>query len=122
MCIRDSYSDIYIAESADDGTVRFFTGNIYGDVELVGNIASIKDPFAEPQLKAPSPLLISTSLRERLEFRGAAMQIGRRFDSDTLCEMLPKRENTLLGAERITYLLDDYTRFPLIDVYKRQQI
>ncbi len=110
-----NYSDIYIAESADDGTVRFFTSNIYGDVELVGNIASIKEPFAEPQLKVLSPLLISTSLRERLEFRGAAMQIGRRFDSDTLCEMLPKRENTLLGAERITYLLDDYTRFPLME-------
>ena len=110
-----NYSDIYIAESADDGTVRFFTGNIYGDVELVGNIASIRQPFAEPQLKAPSPLLISQSLRDRLEFRGAAMQIGRRFDSDTLCELLPKRENTLLGAERITYLLDDYTRFPLME-------
>ena len=110
-----NYSDVYIAESADDGTVRFFTGNIYGDVELVGNIASIRQPFAEPQLKAPSPLLISQSLRDRLEFRGAAMQIGRRFDSDTLCELLPKRENTLLGAERITYLLDDYTRFPLME-------
>jgi hypothetical protein len=110
-----NYSDIYIAESSEDGTVRFFTGNIYGDVELVGNIASIRQPFAEPQLQAPSPLLISQSLRDRLEFRGAAMQIGRRFDSDTLCELLPKRENTLLGAERITYILDDYTRFPLME-------
>jgi hypothetical protein len=110
-----NYSDLYIAETANDGTVRFFTSNIYGDVELVGNVNSIKQPFVEPQLKAPSPLLMSESLRDRLEFRGAAMQIGRRFDSDTLCELLPKRENTLLGAERITYILDDYTRFPLME-------
>ncbi|HOG41680.1 MAG TPA: hypothetical protein PLI69_03975 [Bacteroidales bacterium] len=110
-----NYSDIYIAETADDGTVRFFTGNIYGDVELVGNISSIRQPFAEPNLNAPSTLLISESLRDRLEFRGTAMQIDRRFDSDTLYELLPKRENTLLGAERITYILDDYTRFPLME-------
>ena len=69
-----------------------FTSNIYGDVELVGNVNSIKQPFVEPQLNAPSPLLMSESLRDRLEFRGAAMQIGRRFDSDTLCECFLKEK------------------------------
>ncbi len=110
-----NYSDIYIAESADDGTVRFFTNNIYGDVELVGNITSIERPFVEPQLEAPSPLLISESLRDRLQFRGAAMQIGRRFDTEILYELLPKRENPLFGDEYISYPLDDYTRFPLME-------
>lgn len=115
-------SDIYSAPINESGRLRFITSNIYGDKDLVCEIEDIdstsavhfeiESPFVEPKLSA-APVLKMNPLHLRpLVERGTAMQIERRFASDTLLSTLEFRENMLFDSKCVTYNLDDYTRFP----------
>jgi len=115
----------YTSSVVDGGTVQFFTNNIYGNTNLVTEIEGIPagssthleldKPFIECKAEGVKPLVLGESLREDLEKRSVAMQIGRIFDSDTLYQMMPRRENRIFGSMKpASYILDDYTRFPLM--------
>ncbi|MBO4571394.1 MAG: hypothetical protein J5699_05670 [Bacteroidales bacterium] len=116
--------DIYCSPIGADGSVSFRTGNIYGDRDLVCEIEGLdstaachlefEDPFVGAKVSDPAPLLLSECLAPALEKRGTAMQIERRFMSDTLMSWFRVRHNTFLGSERTSFILDDYTRFPLM--------
>lgn len=118
-------TDIYTSRIDADGNVIFFTGNIYGDKELICEIEGIdsllnchielESPFVNPSVKAASPLKISDCISDAVLGRGVAMQIGRRFDTDTLFEFLPVRDNGFLEEDCVQYILDHYTRFPLME-------
>ena len=44
------------------------------------------------------------------------MQVGKAFDADTLYADLPARQHPIFdNAECLSYLLDDYTRFPVME-------
>jgi len=118
-------SGVYYASIEDDCSAVFCTNNYYGDNVLVCQIESngeVKDahveldsPFVQNKASDIQTLSISESLNESLAARGTAMQIEKLFVSDTLYERLPQRPNLLLAAQKPnTYILKDYTRFPLM--------
>lgn len=118
-------SDVYYATLDSLGQAVFYTGNILGRKELISEIEDIDStyachleiasPFVSPAIAAPAPLVLHPSLAADLQSRSAAMQVASRFASDTLYEWLPVRDNLLFNEDgRITYRLDDYTRFPLM--------
>ena len=118
--------NIYTAPISEDGTATFFTSNIFGDqnmfLEIEGvdrdNICHLEivSPFANFQPGNIPPLALSSEYAEALELRGVAMQLERNFDSDTLYSALPARQHQVLDPRsRKSYILDDYTRFPVME-------
>lgn len=115
-------SDVYSSPIAEDGTLTFFTNNIYGDKDVVCEIEGLDpdipchieldSPFVDADPGVIEPLRISSVMRERLEYRGTASAIENAFASDTLYSLLPARYHVNFGGEGICYVLDDYTRFP----------
>lgn len=118
-------SDVYAAEISPDGEIDFYTNNIYGDKDLVCEIEGLDEktschleivsPFAAPEVGDIPVLPISASLSDAFRQRSIGSQLENAFASDTLYEYLPLRENLLFGDRVISYRLDDYTRFPLME-------
>lgn len=119
-------TDIYSSPLQPDGSVSFFTNNIYGDKDLVCEVENLgpdmpghielESPFVDVPAGAIAPLKISPSMADRIASRGTASRIELLFDADTLYEYLPRRENLLLAATTPkSYVLDDYTRFPTME-------
>ncbi len=119
----DGY-DIYASGIADDGSLLFHTGNIYGMRDLVCEIEGVdstsachielEDPFVRAEVPAPELLSISESLAPALKERSMSMQIERRFMSDTLFSWFRVKGSSLVGPDPIRYNLEDYRRFPLM--------
>ena len=119
-----SPANVYIGRAAADGSVRFFTGNIYGDRELVCEVVSMdgKDchislasPFTHPDPGTLPVLTLSPGQRTSLVSRKAALRAESTIGLDTLVRFLPKREDLLLeGIPCKRYHLDDYNRFPTV--------
>ena len=116
-------SDVYSSPIAEDGTLTFFTNNIYGDKDVVCEIEGLDpdvpchieldSPFVDADPGEIEPLRICNVMRDRLEYRGTASAIENAFASDTLYSLLPARYHVNFGNEEgIRYALDDYTRFP----------
>lgn len=116
---------IYSSTIRDDGTVDFFTDNIYGDKDAFLEIEGLskdqvchlelESPFVNAQVRAADKLTICKGMAEDLERRSASMQISQYFDTDTLFEFLPFRKINLFDDRAISYRLDDYTRFPVME-------
>ena len=116
-------SDVYAAPIQEDGSLVFYTGNIYGDKECISEIEGLESglnchvelssPYVNASV-APAPVLpVSESLAEALRLRSIGMQLERRFAADTLYEYLPRPTDGLFDEDVvIRYVLDDYTRFP----------
>ena len=119
-----SPSNVYVGRSTADGRLQFFTGNIYGDRELVCEVnvldgqqchINLASPFTHPEAPALPPLVLSNAQRSALVSRKASLQAQVSLPEDTLARFLPKREDLLLeGTAPIRYHLDDYTRFPSV--------
>lgn len=117
-----SPENIYVGKPAGNGQVRFYTGNIYGDRELVCEVVSmygkkchinLKSPFTRPSPGTIPVLKLNASERGDLVSRKASLKDSAPLD--TLVEFLPKREDLLLAGQPFKrYHLDDYTRFPTI--------
>lgn len=118
-------SDTYSCQIAADGSATFFTNNLYGDKDLVCQIEDpdagagchleIDSPFVDVKVSDIPKLKMASSMASDLRRRSAGMQIEKLFAADTLYERLPVRDNLLFGSEGITYVLDDYTRLPLME-------
>lgn len=118
-------SGVYSSGIQRDGTLSFFTNNIYGDVELVCEIDNLgrrapghielDSPFVNADPGKVPALLLSRDMEPLISARGAATQIEATFDADTLYENLPYKRNPLFNGEGTTYKLDDYTRFPTME-------
>lgn len=119
-----SPSNIYIGRSDTDGQIRFFSNNIYGNLELVCEVASMSgrschisfaSPFSHPESGPLPALTLSKAQQSALEARKAALKAESARNLDTLVQFLPKRNDLLLaGISPIRYHLDDYTRFPTV--------
>lgn len=117
-------SNVYVGRNMADGRIQFFTGNIYGNRELVCEVVSmdgkqchinLASPFVHPDPGVLPPLQLSTRQRSALVSRKASLQAWTAGQMDTLSRFLPKREDLLLeGQKVIRYHLDDYNRFPTV--------
>ncbi len=136
-------NDIYSSVSDSSGNIVFYTNNIYGNREMVLDVA---DGLAGSQNKkendqnaifgvellehkykhtpADIPVLkMSRQIQKDLKTRGINMQISKRFDADTLYDLSVIRRNPLLGnVTPIVYRLDDYTRFPTMREVVREYV
>ena len=118
-------NDIYSSTVDSTGLVSFYTGNIYGDRDLVFELNSrdvnddfsleVLSPFASPELDRDGvpELHLNGSVAEDLKRRSVAMQIGRHFGIDEYMDSLQLRPDLLFkGGAMTVYEMDDYTRFP----------
>lgn len=115
----------YACDIDSSGTAYVFTPNIIGDKDMVCEIEAssmpqswsieVVDPFIKTVQGNIPELVIGKYMEERLQNRSFSMQIGHRFDADTLFTRLPVRENTFLDGNKVVYPLDNYTRFPLME-------
>ena len=119
-------SDVYAAPIQEDGSLVFFTANIYGNKECICEIEGIDpklschvelaSPYVNAPVAAPGPLPLSESLSGNLQQRSVAMQLERRFAADTLYDFLPRRFDGLFDEDVVVrYILDDYTRFTTME-------
>lgn len=115
--------DIYSSRIAPDGTATFFTGNIYGQTNLVldagGGVSNahleIIPPFAEVSDPGLSELPLSSGLQDRILLRSLSAQVRAASGADSLYVRIPRPQGGLFPADSIVYVLDDYTRFPLME-------
>ncbi|MCQ2135683.1 MAG: hypothetical protein MJY67_02080 [Bacteroidales bacterium] len=118
-------SNIYSSSIDSQGQATFFTGNIFGEDDLVFQAVGwdpekdfsveIQSPFLTPTLEqgALDKIIIDETMSEQLRQRSVAMQIGTRFTSDTLFTRIPPRMNLLFNKGRTErYNLDDFVRYP----------
>ena len=123
LSIPGREADVYTSVIGEDGTASFYTKNIYGDVEAVLEVVfpdveshlDLESPFKKVKAGNLDPLLLSTSLEDSILERSAAMQIQKALSADTLYERLAIPEDLVLGNDPVEYVLDDYTRFPLME-------
>lgn len=119
-------SDIYAAPIREDGSLTFYTANIYGNKECVCEIEGLSpesnchvellSPFVNAALQPAAALVLSEALADALKERRVRMQIERQFDADTLYDFLPLRGDGLFDEEAcVRYVLDDYTRFHTLE-------
>ncbi len=124
--------DVYINTVDSAGCVTFYTNNIYGTRDLVVEIegdTSNRYPVEILQHKyshkcVPPPVLrISPGMKEALEARSMDMQIAKRFEADTVFNLMERRENSFFGQVKpVVYKLDDYTRFPVMSEVIREYV
>ena len=123
LSVPGRITDIYNSYLEEDGTATFYTNNIYGNPDLVldagleaGNAhLEIISPFQgvnDPDL--PS-LPLSPSLQDKILERSLSMQVQRASHADSAYMVLPYVAETPFKAESVVYILDDYTRFPLME-------
>ena len=118
-------NDIYSSTVDSTGLVSIYTGNIYGDRDLVFELNSrdvnddfsleVLSPFASPELDRDGvpELHLNGSVAEDLKRRSVAMQISRHFGIDEYMDSLQLRPDLLFkGGAMTVYEMDDYTRFP----------
>lgn len=109
----------YFVPTVDDfGRARVVTPNVFGDLDMFyqgAETASIEDPFIRKVNGGIPSLKLSRSIEKELLDRGFSMQVGKRFDADTLYERLPVRPNIFFDKPDKVYNLDDYTRFSTME-------
>lgn len=116
-------SDFYSSEIGENGYTSFYTRNIYGDVEAVfeANVSDLgchlemESPFKSVKATGLEALPLSASLEKDILRRSVGMQVQKAVSADSLYGYLPLPEDLLLGDDGIEYILDDYTRFPLME-------
>ena len=118
-------ADTYSSPIFPDGSLSFYTNNIYGSKDLVCEIEGIdnqetchielESPFVKADAGEIPVMQLCRKLGPDIKARGIRSRIESMFAADTLYELLPYRRNLLLSGESKTYILDDYTRFPLMD-------
>ena len=116
-----SPTDLYIGRTEGDGRLRFYTSNIYGNREIVCEVAQLdrqegyidfESPFLFPETGPLPKLALDPSLRPDLNARKAALRAEKTRRIDTLTTFMTHREDLLLASIPVRrYHLDDYTRF-----------
>ena len=124
LSVPGSQTDCYVAGISENGEVRFDTENVFGSCDMVCQLQGLpegaqchlelQNPFAGPLVAGLPKLRICRRQAEDLVRRGSAMLSGH--SSDTLAVSIPmRREHFFLTHECVSYVLDDYTRFPTME-------
>ena len=140
MSALNGNMDVYIATSDTLGLVKYYTNNIYGNCDLVFDVAGdiniaksesveeeyevvlVNDKYNHTAQEIPA-LKISGDMQDALSGRSIDMQIAKRFETDTLFNLMPMRGTPVMGKVKpIVYALDDYTRFPVMEDVIREYV
>lgn len=119
-------SNVYSSTIDADGSVTFYTTNIYGDQDMFLEIEGvdrdnichldIQRPFLDFPAGEIAPLVLNSSYADALQLRSLGMQLELNFDADTLYTPLPRMSGLEFNTEEYkSYNLDDYTRFPVME-------
>ena len=116
-------ADFYVSRLDSDGSATFFTHNIYGDNDIVLEIGysaspchlEVVSPFAGVKATGLPALPLSPGLAGRIRDRSVAMQVHAAAGADSLYEVPALPQDFLFPADSVEYILDDYTRFPLME-------
>ena len=120
MSAMGNTDDTYIANVDSLGYATYYTNNISGKRDLLFDVVTNVRQTAKIGSGTGSGNgfrveKVEGEMEEPLRKRSMRMQVGRRFEQDTLFNLMPMRSNDFFGAvEPIVYNLDDYTRFPLM--------
>lgn len=123
LSIPGRVSDMYSATVNKNGEAVFYTRNIYGDEEAFLEISSpgidchldIESPFRNVKATGLEALPLSSSLEDRILERSVSMQVQQAAGADSLYVRLDIPEDPFLDADKVEFILDDYTRFPLME-------
>lgn len=123
LSIPGRVSDMYSTKVTEDGEAVFYTRNIFGDEEAFIEISSpgtdchleIESPFRSVRATGLEALALSPSLENRILDRSVAMQVRKAAGADSLHVRLDILEDPFLDEDKVEYILDDYTRFPLME-------
>jgi hypothetical protein len=118
--------NLYTEMIAPDGSATFFTSNLFGEQEVFleiegsdrgdGSHLELVNPFLNLPAGDIPALQLWAGWAGALELRGLGMQLEKNFDADTLYTALPPRMHHVFDErERVSYILDDYTRFPVME-------
>lgn len=121
-----SGENIYTDIIQEDGSAVFYTSNIYGDREMFLEIEDLdrsnichlelESPFLDLPAGDMEPLRLYSGWASALELRSLGMQLEKNFDADTLYTALPAKTHLMFDERECRrYILDDYTRFPLME-------
>lgn len=116
-------SDCFSSSVGEDGSTKFYTRNIYGNVDAVLEVdldgrdghLELDSPFKNIKASGLKPLPLSKSLEDRILQRSVSMQVLKAESADSLYYLLPVPMDPLFGDDGVEYILDDYTRFPLME-------
>lgn len=124
LSVQGAGTGVYAARVDAAGRATFFTDVIFGDRELVcgllgqDTVRSLTVEWESPYLgmapPTPPVLPLAECMAPALERRSVAMQIERRLSADTIPSALRAPAHAWFGPNRVRYVLDDYTRFPLM--------
>ena len=124
--LKDSRSNIAVAESSADGLVEFLIPRSYDPSRLVvspqnpsnGNLSLIYlDPDANPERIAFPCMRLNPSLRSDLEERILYSRLERRYHPEGVrsFDLSQTDSSDFYGRPDKRYILDDYTRFPVME-------
>jgi hypothetical protein len=121
ISIAGNQIQYFTGELMDNGSVRFFTSNLYGDGTLISYIPSLNDRkyhlvldsvYMNPRVNELPELILDITQQHVLEERSLSVQLSQAFGLDTLFREEKTETNLLFENSGIVYKLDEYTRFP----------
>jgi hypothetical protein len=123
IAVPGSKTDCYAGDWTGEG-FAFHTENIFGESDMVFLLDGLEpgldcwlrpvSPFCAPRPSDLPKLQLCRSQEEDLLRRGDAL--AEDLSADSLAVSLPlRREHFFLTHECISYILDDYTRFPTME-------
>ena len=124
MAVPGSKNDCYTGTYCGDGLFRFDTENVFGSVNMVFQLAGLKpgqechlepvSPFLAPSAGNVPKLRLCRSMEPDLLRRSASL--AEEVSLDTVSVTLPmRRDHFFRTHECVSYILDDYTRFPTME-------
>jgi Large extracellular alpha-helical protein len=105
------------------GNIRFFTSGIYGVRDAATELfplynrscqVVLQDAFVSYTPQNLPSLRLYPDTKADLQYRSLSMQLGHHFFADTLHHPKPTSPFPWLTGHSVTYVLNDYTRFPVM--------
>lgn len=125
---------LYANQSNDKGEVFFQTKNLYGAHPLVLQTNTKKDSLYHIEVKDPfssqfaiehiAPLYLSSSSERNILARSVGMQVQDVYSKNENNKIIKPAMDSVsfYGEADETYLLDDYTRFPVMEEVMREYV
>ena len=122
---------LYNAVSRDNGVVRYLTDDFYGPRKVIAKSADytirveIRDPYFQaenpPELQ---PLILDAATKNSLTERSVAMQVQDVFREEDRESFITSNidSTAFYGVADETFLLDNYTRFPVMEEVMREYV
>ncbi|HOX82415.1 MAG TPA: hypothetical protein PLS08_05255, partial [Chryseolinea sp.] len=126
--------NLYPSRSNKDGAVQFEMRNFYGRTKIIAQTNpkkdsaysfTIKSPFSDQFSSQRIPFFkLSPEIKNQLVNRSVAMQVQDIYFANELAKLKsnPKDSSAFYNAADETYLLDAYTRFPVMEEVLREYV